>query len=363
MGIKLKIAMALAAVLWAALSASGQIRRKIIIDEDAMGPGGTDLNAILLLIQSRETDPLGITVVTGDGWRDEEVAHALRLLEIIGRTDIHVYPGATFPLVRDREGTLRWEKLYGKVAYMGAWFSPAPGWHYHGPFVVPPLEEGNPVTKPSSEDAAHFMIRMVQRYPHQVTIFAGGPLTDVALAMALDPKFAELSKELVVMGGSLNPQTRDEEFRLNPQREFNFWFDPEAAHKVLTGDWPKITDTPVDISVKTRETAAMVKEIGEAHTPAAQYVSKYAQPGGFMWDELAADAWLDPKIITRKETLYLDVNIDHGADYGNTLAWRPGANPGLGERLVNVEMDLDRRRFDRDFIRLMTRPTPKPRHH
>src|ERR1700684_1017489 len=83
--------------------ASAQERRKVIIDQDAAGPGGTDMQAILTLIQSPHTDVLGIPVLTGDAWRDEEVAHALRLMEIIGRTGIPVVPGAVTPLVNSKE--------------------------------------------------------------------------------------------------------------------------------------------------------------------------------------------------------------------------------------------------------------------
>ncbi len=65
-----------------------QQRRKVIINEDCSGPGGSNLQTVGLLIQSKSVEVLGITVVSGDQWRDEEVAHTLRLLEILGRTDI-----------------------------------------------------------------------------------------------------------------------------------------------------------------------------------------------------------------------------------------------------------------------------------
>src|ERR1022692_433543 len=96
-------------------------KRKVIIDQDAAGPAGTDQQAILLLIQSPQTEVLGITVVTGDAWLTEEVAHTLRTLEIIGRTDIPVVPGAENPLVRTKEQTEQWEQRYGLVAWLGAW--------------------------------------------------------------------------------------------------------------------------------------------------------------------------------------------------------------------------------------------------
>ena len=143
---------------------AAQEKRKIIIDQDCAGPGGTDTQAILSLIQSPATDVLGITIVTGDAWQPEETQTALRLMEIIGRTDIPVVPGATFPLVNNKEYIARWETLYGKVVYQGAW-NYARGHAVHGPWQIPPMPEGAPTTKPASEDAAHFLVRMVHQYP------------------------------------------------------------------------------------------------------------------------------------------------------------------------------------------------------
>src|SRR6204780_1708612 len=117
-----RIALAVLFVVTAVAPASfAQQKRKLIIDQDASGPGGTDMLAILALVNSPETDVLGIAIVTGDQWRDEEVAHTLRLLEIIGRTDIPVLPGAAFPLVRNHQESVLWQERYGKVAYAGAW--------------------------------------------------------------------------------------------------------------------------------------------------------------------------------------------------------------------------------------------------
>lgn len=337
-----------------------QGQRKVIIDQDALGPAGTDINSILIFLQSPEVETLGITVVSGDGWRDEEVAHALRLLEIIGRTDIPVVPGAVFPLVNSPERMENWQKQYGRIRYMGAWHAEYPGWKYHDPFVVPDLEEGNPKIKPANEDAAHFLVRMVRQYPHEVTIYAAGPLTNLALAIAIDPQFPELAKELIVMGGSMNPSTDDPEFTHSPQREFNFWCDPEATHAVLHAHWPKIVCTTVDLSAKTRVTQEMLNEIAQSKSAAAQYVAKYTRTYkySFMWDELAAAAWIDPSIITREETIFLDCDIDHGAGYGNTLSWEKGRNPGLGEQPVHVQVDLDTKKLYQLFVRLMTSPTP-----
>jgi inosine-uridine nucleoside N-ribohydrolase len=344
-------------VTLAAAPAWGQSRRKVIIDEDCSGPGGSNLQAVMTLIQSPQVEPLGIAVVSGDQWRDQEMAHALRLLEIVGRPDIPVLPGAVYPLVRSRAETEVWERLYGKISYLGAWDQH----EWHEPFVVPPLPEGEPTTKPSSEDAAHFMIRMVHRYPHQVTIFAGGPMTDVALAIRLDPEFAALAEELVFMGGSFNPQSNDPEWASDPRHEFNFWFDPEAAHIVLHARWVKITCTAVDISIKTHFTRAMAEEIAKSGTPLAWYLLKYyVSQIDYMWDELAAASWLDPSIITQARTLYMDVDLSHGRTYGDTLSWFEPDKPADAGPPVRVLADLDTAKFYRLFRSLMSSPTPRP---
>jgi purine nucleosidase len=354
---RLVTALLLLVCAFLALPIHAQTKRKVIIDQDAAGPGGTDMQSILAIVNSPDTDVLGITVLTGDAWRDEEVQHTLRLMEIIGRTDIPVVPGAAFPLVNSKQYIAKWETLYGKIIYQGAW-NFARGHAVHGPYEIPPMPEGAPTTKASTEDAAHFMVRMAQLYPHQVTIYAAGPMTDLALAIALDPHFPELVKELIVMGGSINPTSDDPEFSLSPRREFNFWMDPEASHAVLHAHWPRFVLTTVDISVKTRMEKDLIQQIAKSPDPAAQYVAKYAQPN-ILWDELAAVSWLDPSIITKWQKLYIDVEVDHGASYGDTLAWAPGNQPGMGESLVEVQQDLNKERFYKEFVDLLSRPTPQ----
>jgi inosine-uridine nucleoside N-ribohydrolase len=347
---------ALACVLLVSCVGWTQQRRKVIIDQDGSGPGGSNMQTIALLIQSPQVEVLGITVVSGNQWRDEELAHTLRLLEIMGRTDIPVVPGAAFPLVRRREETQMWQQRFGQVAFAGAWDD---RW-WHEPFVVPPPPEGQPTTKPAAGDAAHFLIQKVRQYPHQVTIYEGGPMTDLALAISIDPQFPELAQELVFMGGSLAPETDDPEFVNNPRHEFNFWFDPEAAQIVLRAPWKKIVCTPVDISIKTRLTPAMIRQIEAGGTPLAQYITRFyqtGQAGQYMWDELAAAAWIDPSLITKWETRYLGVDLDRGAGYGNTLTWTEKDKPRITAQPAEIQVDLDQEKFYRMFVGLMSAPT------
>lgn len=346
-------------VIISASLATAAARRKIIIDQDAAGPAGSDQQAILLLVQSPQTELLGITVVTGDAWLTEEVAHTLRTLELIGRTDIPVVPGAEYPLVRTREETLDDEQRYGSIVWLGAW-TPK---YYHAPRDLGSMPEGMPTTKPANEDAAHFLIRMVHKYPHEVTIEEAGPMTNLALAITIDPEFATLAKELVFMGASLNPRTNDPEFINTPRHEFNLWFDPEAAHIVLRAPWKKIVCTTVDISLKTSLTQDLIDKVKAGTTPAARYLGTYAHlrgPYNYLWDELTSAAWLDPTLITKTETRYMDVNLDRGAGYGDTLTWSANDKPKCDLQRIEIQVDLDTERFYRMFVDLLTAETPKP---
>src|SRR4029077_7536416 len=143
---QLRSILAAAMALLFAVSTAAQTKRKVIIDQDARGPATTDQQSILVFLQSPEVETLGISVVSGDMWRDEEVAHTLRMLEIIGRTDVPVFPGAGFPLMKNMKMIERGETLYGRVNYQGAWNGHKSGMNvgegrrekYPQPFEVPP---------------------------------------------------------------------------------------------------------------------------------------------------------------------------------------------------------------------------------
>jgi purine nucleosidase len=93
--------------------------RLVVFDDDFLGPATTNLQAAALLLSASNVKVLGLTVVTGDGWRDEEVAHTLRLLEIMHRPDVPVVPGAAFPLVNTQSKVRAWQKQYGIIPWKG----------------------------------------------------------------------------------------------------------------------------------------------------------------------------------------------------------------------------------------------------
>lgn len=349
---------------WFGLNVAHAEPRKVILDDDGFAL------AQWMVIKAPNVQVLGVTTVTGDAWAKEATAYALRGVEIAGRPDLPVFTGASFPLVNTEAQTERWETLYGKMVWKGVWMK---HWveptlqklpPYHGPDVVPNLPQGNPTIKAQSERAADFMIDMVHRYPHQVSIIATGPLTNLALAQRLDPEFASLAKELVYMGGSLNPrQTRPDEvahqfareFLNTPRREFNIRFDPEGASIALRAPWTKITMIPVDPSTDTELTPALLNRLGRSDTPVARSL-KTREAGFPLWDEIAAAVWLDPSLIIQKADLYVDVNTQFSASYGDILSWSPGYQPGLGEGRTIVVQRIDIPRFEDLMDRLVAAP-------
>lgn len=367
LGLATLVALGIPVASWAR---DAPAKRLVLIDDDVVGLNG----APALLLQAPGVEVLGITTTSGSVWRDTATAYALRTVEILGRPDVPVVPGATYPLLNSETATKRWEGLYGRLEFKGPWTEPAPGGtkpagsERPSSAVVPSLPIGDPVTKPSTESAAAFLVRMVRAHPGRITLFATGPMTNIAIAQTLDPSFAANVKELVYMGGSLNPQqTLDtpaaaefaREFVNTPRREFNIRWDPEAARIMAHGAWPKVTMVPIDPSTGTQWTRGFLSSLKPAHTLLTDTLQTGLEPGFPMWDEIAAMVWLEPSIVTRGETLYIDFDTNQTAGYGDTLSWHDAYRPHLGERAQRVVLRVDRAKMEAAMRALYMRPLPR----
>lgn len=323
----------------------------MIVDTD-LGFASDDAMAVLLLLQSPRVDLLGVTVVTGNDWLEQEVANALRLLEIAGRTDVPVYVGSERPLVNSREEMVRREALFGETSdggYKGAWRDGGPG-----PREVRP-PDGRLAAGKASPDAVNFLIETVRRHPGEVVVAAIGPLTNIALAVSKTPEVATLAREIVIMGGGVASQP-----------EFNFWMDPEAARIVLRAPWRRVTLTPLEICKQAPFTRELAATAAEGDSPIARYfaqtfLERTEHPvSPLMYDQIAILSLLEPDVVARAEEMRLDVEIDHGASYGAMLHWDQNrrAPPGVGT--ATVLLDLDYPSFAEKFLDLMRQPTEAP---
>ena len=331
-------------------------KRKVIYDQDNSGPFGTDILGTLMMLQADNVDLLGITLVTGDAWMKQEMAYTLRLLELMGRTDIPVYAGAEFPMLNTKEEWQLRRQLYGGHRldpWMGA-FNRANGGPAETKPLQPPYDRFANMT-PQQEHAARFIIKAVRENPGQVTIYAGGPLTNLALAIAMAPDIVPLVPEVVIMGTGFHVFTS----------AFNIFFDPESARKVLRAAWPKCTIVTVDIAEEIHEGdeiapgRRMIEEIASrAQSPISDLFQLHAveplrrNPNMHffrMADEMIAAQIIDSGVFTKSEPMYVDICTTPGPRYGDSMFWPTNwqdvPDAGKSVSAANRRVFVDPRQF------------------
>ncbi|EHH68988.1 nucleoside hydrolase [Gluconobacter morbifer] len=321
-----------------------------IQDNDYLGPGGSDIQSIIPLLNRPGVELLGATVTMGDDWENAESAHIRRFLEIAHQTQVPVADGATLPLVNSVAATRLREQQFGIVPWKGAWGGT--GSIAHVPATQPPLgdmPDGRPHLAADPLPAALFLIRAVHAHPHQVTIVATGPLTNLALAIRLDPTFAETARQLVFMGGLLDSSMMSVTGNANYASDFNMITDPEAAHITLTAPWPSITCVG-NVSNDIMMTHDLMDRIDSHHTPVTDYLKRFyaALP---LWDELTSAIAVDPTLVTKSVTAYMDIDTRDGMDYGHAHVWPDSTAPkGMGLRKVKIVQSVDTTRFLNAFV-------------
>ncbi len=347
-----------AAVFTAMSPASGQTvpassPSLVYIDNDFLGPGQSNIQSLIPVLRAPGARVLGIGVVTGDAWLAEETAHVLRFLEIAGKADVPVFVGAQMPLIRTQSEMQAWETRYGAIPWKGAWNAPKPGHPYHpdDPALIPTLVEGAPTLRAAAENAASFLIRAVHANPGKVTIVAAGPLTNIALAVRLDPEVPKLAKDIVIQGGYLDDSLARVSGNADYGTDFNFIFDPEAAHIVLSAPWPRITIVG-DVTTAVKMTREIADRIGKSGSPVARYVQSYTRVGQPFWDEIAAAVAVDKTLITKEVVARMDVDLLPGATYGQAQVWSQAQAPADGVGLVHIVLGIDAPRFVATFTAL-----------
>jgi inosine-uridine nucleoside N-ribohydrolase len=347
-----------AAVALTALAVPAAAAEKVVFDTD-FNTIGDDGQAFVMLahgMREGKVDLLGVTVVTGNQWLDQEVADALRAVERMGVADrVGVYPGALHPLLHDRAALEAEQQLFGK-GYAGAWRKPMPT----GPGdLVAPGDGFATTAKPEAVHGVDFLVQAVKANPGEVTILAVGPLTNLALAFRKNPEIVPLIKRIVYMGGAI-----DVPGNVTPAAEFNWWFDPEAARIVLREPVEHVI-FPLDVTNTARFGKDVFDRVSGAPTPVAElfkanYAKAFAsdpEEKAEVWDTLAAAYVLDPTIATDvRELPAVDVDTVFGPDYGRSLGHTK--NPPVGTRKAKVVYRVDLDRFWAMYVDLLTRPVP-----
>ncbi|PQE08362.1 inosine-uridine preferring nucleoside hydrolase protein [Rutstroemia sp. NJR-2017a WRK4] len=289
---------------------------------------------------------LGLTSCTADTWQHQVALHALATLSLGNLTScIPVVPGSTFPLINTANRFQAWESVHGVLPWQGAFApynataeaegsDPTSG---DNPFrvVESAFLEGFPSNASiqglkKSQSASAFMIEMVHRYPGKVSIYAGGSMTNIALAVRSDDQFASLAKELVIMGGYIDVNLLEVTGTVNQadiNSDINLMIDPEAAKIAFTANFPKITFAG-NVANQVISSQDFLDEIYEVKNPYSKMVHDHYGTIFPFWDETAAAIMVDSSIIKNTTTFYVDVDISYGSpSYGNIHAYQSALMP------------------------------------
>lgn len=289
---------------WSAHAGTGDHVRRIVIDTD---PGVDDSMSIQAALRSPEVRIEALTTVFGNRGVGMTTRNALINLEQAERTDIPVASGASKPLSRN----------YVEPEVPGP----------HGRDGLGDCRWPPPRARAIETPAAALIVEHVLRSPGEITLLAIAPLTNLALALALEPRIARQVQEVVVMGGVIEPAEDD------PVAEFNFRNDPEATHKVLHAGWPLVM-VGLDLTRKVAMTPEHLQQIRRARTRASDFVSKIV-PVYFDWcrgryhkevlyphDVCGLAYLIDPSLFVT-ESLYIDIEVHDSDTLGKTVARFP----------------------------------------
>ncbi len=297
-------------------------RLSLLIDTD---PGVDDALAILMACAQAEV--VGLTIAAGNVGLAHTVGNALKLTEVIG-TSIPVHAGCPTPLI----------------------WPAADAAHVHGADGFGDTGYLPSSRRASDEQAAHAIVRLARERPGELTLVALAPLTNLALALRLDPQLPTRIRRLVVMGGAVNGRGN---FGCVPT-EFNIGFDPEAAHVVFSS-WPQFDLVDWEACVRH----AMPFErfdamLATGHAPTQFYASivrkarafnaATGRAGMIAADALAMAVALQPQIVRVAEHRHVGIELTGTLTRGATVVdWEGRTGRPANARIV---LEVDQERFE-----------------
>jgi pyrimidine-specific ribonucleoside hydrolase len=290
-------------------------RMPLIIDCD---PGHDDAMALMLAVASPELELTAVTTVAGNQTIEKVTANAIRVLDVAG-SDVPVAAGAHRPLVHPADTAA---DVHGESGL-------------DGPDLPPPSRP------PEDVHAVELMARRLRERPH--TLAAVGPLTNVALLLAVHPELAGRIERLVIMGGAVGNGN------VTPAAEFNIWVDPEAAQRVFTSDLD-LTMVGLDVTheaLLSAEAAEGLRAAGRSGAVVADlhafyrrfHEQVYGHDSTPVHDALAVASLIRPELLGT-ELLPVEVETGYGPARGRTIVDRL-RRTGPGNVRVALEVDAD----------------------
>jgi len=298
--------------------------RRLIIDTD---PGLDDTAAILFVLACPELVRVDLlTTVFGNVEVDLTTRNALTILDAAGRADIPVYRGAAGPLVR------------------------APGFarHIHGDDGLGGLAGQYPPSRAADAGiAAERIVEQVMAAPGEITLVALGPLTNVALALRLEPRLPSALRQIVLMGGAVRVPGN-----VTPVASANLVNDPEAA-AVVYGSGAEIVQAGLDVCLPTVIGPAALARIAATDTPACRllrgvaeanilaYRRAYGDQGGARFNDLPTVAYVVDRTLFRSERVRVEIETTGTFTTGMTVVdWRGQyGRPANAEVLLQIEAE------------------------
>lgn len=258
--------------------------KKIIIDTD---PGIDDAMAIFIALRSPEVEVIGLTTIYGNVYTTLATRNALHLLEVAGRTDIPVAEGSHVTIAKGTKLRIA-DFVHGADGLGNQNFPPPKG-------------------KPIDQLAAAFLVEQANLHPGKVTVVALGPLTNIALAIELDPAFAKNIGQIILLGGAFAVNGN-----VNPAAEANIFGDPDAADIVFTSG-ADILAVGINVTHQVVLTDADRDKLAESNGKFGLYLSKilevyfsyhhdaYNIRGVYLHDPTTVLAAVNPSLMTYVE--------------------------------------------------------------
>lgn len=296
----------------------------LLIDTD---PGVDDALALLMAFNDTRHEVIGLTIAAGNVGLDHTVRNALKLCEVAGRPDVPVYAGCPDPLLHPAVDAAH---VHGMDGFGDAGYTPA-------------------ARGAEAEHAALAILRLSHQYAGKLLLVALGPLTNIAVALKLDPTLPQRVGRFLVMGGAINGHGN-----ITPQAEFNIAFDPEAAHIVFSA-FPDIEVADWEATVAHGLPHREVEQWLGADSDRARFYDEISRKTR-LWSEdsrgerwYAADAlamaWaLEPAGATRVEQRPLQVELAGAHTRGATVVdWNRQLGLADNARLL---IGYDQARFE-----------------